>query len=335
MKKSLIALAVLAASGAAMAQSSVTLFGVVDLGLRSVSQGGSRVTGQSQDGITSSRIGFRGVEDLGGGLSASFWLEGALQPDVGTANGLSFQRRSTISLSGGFGEVRLGRDYTPTFWNHTVFDVFGTNGVGSSINTLSVLNSGASTSVRANNTFGYFLPGNLGGFYGQAQVALKEADVRNTAGEYAGVRLGYMNGPLNVAVAAANEGSTSQANSYKRWNVGASYDLGVAKVVGYYNHGKFANLSQKVTSIGVSVPMGAAELKASYNNANGNGNNDANQVALGAVYNLSKRTAVYGTYARISNKGASNYSVGAFAGQAAVTAGGSSSGFEAGIRHSF
>ena len=173
MKKSLIALAVLAASGAAMAQSSVTLFGIVDA---TYAYGSGSVANKSQltnSGYNSSRLGFRGVEDLGGGMSASFWLEAGVNNDNGSGGttstnnqgasgvtgggGLTFNRRSTVSLNGGFGEVRLGRDYTPTFWNHTIYDPFGTNGVGSSVNTFSTLGSGTTTLVRANNSIGYFL----------------------------------------------------------------------------------------------------------------------------------------------------------------------------------
>src|ERR1700761_382453 len=146
MKKSLVALAALAVAGVASAQSSVTLFGVVDASIT-----GFRVQSQTPFGVTvtknqntlsnsgenSSRLGFRGTEDLGGGLAASFWLEAGLNNNDGTGaatgGGLDFNRRSTVSLSGAFGEVRLGRDYTPTFWNDTVFDPFGTNGVGTNL----------------------------------------------------------------------------------------------------------------------------------------------------------------------------------------------------------
>src|SRR4051812_3948147 len=142
MKKTLIALAALATAGVASAQSSVTLFGVVDLSYENVHTAAGRVSGLAPSANSSSRLGFRGVEDLGGGMSASFWLEAAIAPQSGisssgttgnnqnppaagatplfngaTAGGLTFNRRSTVSLSGGFGEVRLGRDYTPTFWN--------------------------------------------------------------------------------------------------------------------------------------------------------------------------------------------------------------------------
>jgi predicted porin len=161
MKKSLLALAALTAfAGVASAQSSVTLFGVVDLNARNVKNGsaGSLKT-LSTDGLASTRFGVRGVEDLGGGLRAGFWLEAGFGADtaagasagadasgnrIGTG-GLVFNRRATLSLLGGFGEVRLGRDYTPTFWNHTIFDPFGTNGVASQTNLITPA-SGASGS---------------------------------------------------------------------------------------------------------------------------------------------------------------------------------------------
>src|SRR3954468_1495071 len=199
MKKTLIALAALAAAGAASAQSSVTLFGIVDVNYAHYSvDGGTSAYGTAassghvnvltNSGYNSARLGFRGTEDLGGGLSASFWLEGALSPDDGNAAGLQFRRRSTVSLAGGWGEVRLGRDYVPAFWNLTVFDPFGTNGVGTSMtlvgpaggngtagNALVPFGQGTSgVIVRASNSFGYFLPANLGGFYGQAQYYLGE-----------------------------------------------------------------------------------------------------------------------------------------------------------------
>ncbi|MDO8905457.1 porin [Hydrogenophaga sp.] len=336
MKKTLIALAAVAATGAAFAQSSVTLFGVVDLNVRSVKQGGESLTSMSQDGIASSRLGFRGVEDLGGGMKAGFWLEAGLNPDTGTPNGLQFQRRSTVSLMGNFGEVRLGRDYTPTFWNHTVYDPFGTNGVGSSVNTLSVLGSGATTLVRANNSIGYFLP-NFGGFSGQFMYALKEAKTANTPNEYTGIRLTYAAGPLSVALATATEGSSVETDSFKRTNVGASYDFGVAKPMAQYTIGKFGAREVKHLMVGVVAPVGPGNIKASYTRSDYNpaaGNGDANQIAVGYDYNLSKRTAVYGTYSRLTNKNGGS-SFGLAPNAAAQTANGKSTGIEFGVRHTF
>src|ERR1700741_4278868 len=195
MKKSLVAPAALAVAGVASAQSSVTLFGVFDAAVSSYSNTsqtafGTRIktskTALTNSGYNASRLGFRGTEDLGGGLAASFWLEASLGNEDGPAGGGTnnftagsnqfFNRRSTVSLSGAFGEVRLGRDYTPTFWNDTVFDPFGALGVGT--NLISTVNTnlhtargagapviglgGSDNYVRASNSVGYFLPPNLG-----------------------------------------------------------------------------------------------------------------------------------------------------------------------------
>ena len=343
MKKTLIALAAIAASSAALAQSSVTLFGIVDMNVRNVKQGGVSQSSLSQDGTASSRLGFRGVEDLGGGMSASFWLEGALNPDEGTPAGLQFMRRSTVSLSGGFGEVRLGRDYTPTFWNHTQYDPFGTNGVGSSTNMFGTLGSGATTTVRADNTIAYFTP-NLSGFQAQLQYAFKESQAENTPNEYAGLRLVYASGPLSVALATAKEGAaTTNVNSFKRTNFAASYDFGFIKPMFQYTVGSFdtnAGVEQEVKHalIGLTAPVGPGLIKASYvRSSYDNFAGDANQFAIGYEYGLSKRTALYANYARISNKTGAAFSVSGEAGAtgAAVTPGESSRGFEVGVRHSF
>jgi predicted porin len=335
MKKTLIALAAVAASGAAFAQSSVTLFGIVDLNIRNVRQGGDNLTSLSQDGIASSRLGFRGVEDLGGGMSAGFWREAGLNPDTGTPAGLQFQRRSTVSLMGGFGEVRLGRDYTPTFWNHTVYDPFGTVGVGSSINTFTNLGSGATTLVRANNTIAYFTP-NLGGFGAQIQYSFKETTAANDPNEYAGIRLTYAAGPLSVGLATASEGSTIPTESFKRTNIGAAYDFGFLKPMAQYTQGKFGAAKVNHYLLGVVAPLGAGNIKASYVRSDYNaaaGDFDANQIAVGYDYNLSKRTALYGTVSRIANKNGGTKGLTPAA--APVTPSGNSTGIEFGVRHAF
>jgi len=347
MKKSLLALAALTAfTGAAYAQSSVTLFGIVDLNARRVTNetaAGSRsIWTQSQDGIASSRLGFRGVEDIGGGLRAGFWIEGALAPDTGNAAGQTWQRRSTVSLMGGFGEVRLGRDYTPDFWNHTVYDPFGTNGVGSSVNTFGALN-GAGTLVRANNTFGYFLPA-MGGLFGQVQVALGEgvAGNKHTAG-----RIGYAGGPVSVAVAYGKTSVTETPNvTWTRINFGGSYNLGFMTLMAQIGQGEGSaavGAKPKIAyyMLGGTVPFGASTLKFSYVNSDGKGsiaNRDATQFAFGYQYDLSKRTAVYTTFARIANdgtaaNGGATYTIGG--GVAGQVAGKNSTGFEAGVRHTF
>jgi predicted porin len=352
MKKSLIALAVLAAAGSASAQSSVTLFGIVDATLA----WGKGSTGDrfslTNSGYNSSRLGFRGTEDLGGGMSASFWLEAGLTNDDGRgaatnisnqaaggalagmngSQGLTFNRRSTVSLAGNWGELRLGRDYTPQFWNLTVFDPFGTNGVGTT-QTLNSIITGV-TAVRASNTVGYFLPGNLGGFYGQVQHYRGENNsgaVTSGDGTGTGVRLGYAAGPLNVAIALSR--TDYAAGDVRQSNIGAQYDFGVGKVMAHVSRDQNGALDGRGWLLGGLFPVGAGEIRAAYSRyrTDAAGSPQSRKLALGYVHNLSKRTALYTTYARVKNSGGA-----ASALNGSVTSvNGSSSGYDFGIRHAF
>mgnify|MGYP000854689641 CR=1 FL=1 len=340
MKKSLLALAALTAfAGAASAQSSVTLFGIVDAGVARLSAGGKSVTGMTNSGYNSSRLGFRGVEDLGGGLQAGFWIEGQLTNDDGNAAGMNWQRRSTVSLMGGFGEIRLGRDYTPHFWNTTVYDPFGTNGVGSA-NTFGMLGAAAnvSTAVRSNNAISYFTP-NLGGFSAQVMYAFGE----NVSGgvktnNYMGFRVGYAAGPISVHAAYGKTEGATDAADHKAMNFGASFDAGVVKATLVYAQEK-NGAGLKVTAIepGILVPVGAGVIRASYARHDiKDSDNDWNKIAVGYIHNLSKRTTVYATYARVGNKGTQTRAVANNGLSApAVTPGGNASGIEFGVRHAF
>jgi predicted porin len=350
MKKSLLALAVLGGfAGVASAQSSVTLFGTVDLNGRYVkNDGGTKRLSLSQDGINSSQLGFRGVEDLGGGLKASFLLLAGVNADTGSANNQFWNRRATVSLSGGFGEIRLGRDYTPTFWNTTIFDAFGTNGLGDSSG---VKQLAAPDYVRANNAIGYFLPSNIGGVYGQLMAAAAEG---NNAGRYVGGRVGFAAGPFDVAVAYAQERIIALGGSdqYKTFNIGGSYDFGFLKLMGYYNEEKIPTNKDKIFSISTVVPFGQHEIHGGFEQSKLDSNsNKVKKFALGYVYNLSKRTAIYATGAIVDNDNASRVTLGNTNvsgpnatgdwgggwGSAAdlPTAGGKSKGFEVGVRHFF
>ncbi|WP_425257594.1 porin [Rubrivivax sp. RP6-9] len=340
MKKSLLALAALTAfAGAASAQSSVTLFGIVDLNARSQKNGSAgEIASLSQDGNASSRLGFRGVEDLGGGLRAGFWIEGALNPDTGNAAGQTWQRRSTVSLLGGFGELRLGRDYTPTFWNHTVFDPFGTNGVGSQTNLIAAGNpigSGAGTTVRANNTVGYFLPA-MGGLYGQVQVAAGEGATGN---KYFGGRIGYGAGPVNVAVAyGVTEQTGTMTDDYTAMNVGGSFNLGFMTLYGQYHMNEQGSNEQTMYLLGAGVPIGAGTLKATYGATNvkiGTLDADASQIAVGYVYDLSKRTSVYAHFSQVDNDAGLRFTTSGSGPSVAGISGFKSTGYEVGVRHSF
>jgi predicted porin len=342
MKKSLLALAALTAfAGAASAQSSVTLFGIVDLGVRQAKNGTTSLKTMSQDGLASSRLGFRGVEDLGGGMRAGFWLEGAIQPDVGTSGGQSWQRRSTLSLMGGFGELRLGRDYTPTFWNHTVFDPFGTNGVGAQTNLqtqlgqTSMFGAGATTLVRANNSIGYFLPA-MGGLYGQVMVAHSDGPANGNG--YRGLRLGFAGGPVNVAF-AYGQTEITPTNDQTGANIGASFKMGNFTLFGQWHKYEVdlpANTDQTNLLLGGTLAMGATTLKFSYGKASSDATSrEATQVAVGFDYAMSKRTALYGTYSSISNDTGARFAVSGAPAFGGTNNKPKSTGLEAGIRHTF
>jgi predicted porin len=347
MKKSLLALAALTAfAGVASAQSSVTLFGVVDVAATYV-DGVNKKYLLATDGNASSRLGFRGIEDLGGGLRAGFWIEGALSPDDGNATGQTWQRRSTVSLISSMGEVRLGRDYTPVFWNWTTFDPFGTNGLGAATNLgleVSTFNGGSyGTLVRANNTIGYFLPA-MGGLYGQAMVAAGESTPGNKI--WSG-RLGYAAGPFNIA---GSYGVTefSFKEDLTNWNIAGSFNAGFATFSAFYGSLEVDNnlFVQDNWYVGATMPFGAFTFKASYGSVDRDptpllgttgakvASGDADQIAIGFTYDMSKRTALYGTYSTISNNGTA-FRVFGGTNAPASTANVDSSGYQFGVRHSF
>jgi len=343
MKKSLVALAVLAASGAAMAQSSVTLFGVVDAGY-AVGKGSiSNKTVLRNSGYNSSRLGFRGVEDLGGGMKASFWLEAGVNNDDGTGSassalnqaqtaanvgtqGLTFNRRSTVSLEGGMGELRLGRDYTPHFWSETVYDPFGTNGVGTSITAF----KGGLTGVRASNSIGYLSP-SMGGVKLWAQTYMGEnASTAAKVGNGNSYRITFDQGALSLAYAGSKT-TTAAGVSNDTSNIAGSYDLGVAKLMAQSNSTKITGLADlKGSLIGALVPMAGGTFRISSAQSERAGNKQK-QTSVGFVNPMSKRTDLYATYARLANSGGSAVGLNG----SATAANQSSTGYEFGIKHAF
>lgn len=372
MKKSLVALAAFAAAGVVSAQSSVTLYGIVDLGFNKLaSDGNGHVNGIKSNGNTVSRIGFRGVEDLGGGLKASFRLEGNVLPDSGAGfntnlnntpagnappavSAFRFDRGATLGLSGSFGEVRLGRSETPSYLTLISADPFGGAGVGQLQTLIGGSNNiGLSSTVpknytfpgiRASNAVEYLLPGGLGGLYGHFQYALGEqlsnSGVNKKNGNTASVRVGFANGPVNVSVSYLDHKFAPSATTgkYRLAQFAGSYNFGFAKVLAYYGDEKQDTTAlnkpkSKIYSLSGVVPYGAGEFKLTLARANVSGtSNDANFLSVGYVYNLSKRTALYTTYAQIDNKGTGT---GFDLGHAVVNPGGNSKGFDFGVRHAF
>lgn len=347
MKKSLIALAAVAASGAAFAQSSVTVFGIVDAAV-TVYDGKDTVSGLGNSGNSSSRLGFRGVEDLGNGLKAQFWLEGAISNDdgsgvgAGAGQGFEFKRRSTVSLLSNYGELRLGRSTTAAYDAVSRYDNFGTIGVGGT----RVWSTGG-YDVRRSNMLGYY-SSDFSGFKFALNYAFGEQTSGGRDGSYVGGSATYDNGPLSVGFGAEQfRRGTVAGEDITAYGLGASYNFGVVKLAGaYLNQENEAIAGTKVDRdhflLALSAPVGAAgEAKLSYNRYNqdvaGGTDLKADQFSLGYVHNLSKRTAVYGTYAYLKNKnnGAAFTLGGAGLDKPAVDAGGKIQAFQVGVRHAF
>jgi predicted porin len=342
MKKSLLALAVLTAvTGAASAQSSVTLYGKVDLGLvlDSGNAGGKSV--RISSGVTGgSRIGFKGVEDLGGGMKASFQLEtgycadqagGTSQANASTAfctgSNAFMGRQAHGDLTGAFGAISAGRQYSLGFNNLTTIDPFGT-GFAAKVDNL-VDNSGP----RLNNSAIYSTP-SMGGFTASAEVAFGEQTGNWTAGRETGAALTYASGPAYVGFSFYDLGtSTGSGAQRKNYLLGGTYDFGVVKV-----HA----LAQKSTGAagldvldimgGVTVPVAGGNVMASYirHNDRSSADKDANQLGVGYLYPLSKRTSVYTAYGRIQNQHGAAFTVGN-----ATEAGTGTKAFNLGVVHNF
>ena len=299
MKKSLIALAALAAVGAASAQSSVTLYGIADISAGVVEYDGiSRETGFNKANLQQSRVGIKGSEDLGNGLKAVFNYEHGFNSANGEFAG-GEARRAVVGLQGGFGSVLLGRDKLPLYrlTEDTSAD---------SISDFSTTNL-----VGGKRTNGVHYAGNFGGVGISAAVGYDRHDDLTTGADTQdttyGLGLSYATGPFMVGIAGEqieSEAGSPLATTSKETNygIGGTYDFTAAKVYANYlvsdvdgSAGK-----DKEANVGVKVPFGAASLVAEvgYNDGHGYDGIDYN---VGANYAFSKRTDAYVRYARIND----------------------------------
>jgi predicted porin len=305
MKKNLIALAVLAASGVASAQSSVTLYGIADVWFGSLSNGTVRQTMVGSGGVDQSRFGFKGTEDLGSGLKANFVLEQGFNIDTGTqvTAGQAFSRQSYVGLSSAaFGEVRLGKTLTP------FEEISGatTPGFNSALAPTSNVWLSTSHNISPANTIYYASP-SFSGFSGAASYSLGEdkntvaPTFNNKAGRTGSFNVKYEGGPVYAGLAYQTEKAAGVANSVKFTRLNGSYDLGVVKLLaGYGRVADQAVAGGKTTEwqIGADFPVTTAlTLSGGYARSKDNaalGNAKRTGLGLAANYSLSKRTSVYG-----------------------------------------
>lgn len=343
---------------AAAAQSSVTISGIVDMAARSVHNEGAGSRKSLVSGSNStSRLIFTGTEDLGNGLSAGFHLEHGFLGDTGTPAAAKFwDRRSTLSLvSRSLGELRLGRDFVPSYTQWSRYDPFAYVGVARSANFVSgtptgpiraAFGTGTNTTVRADNLVQWFAPRDLFGVAGlDAGLAAAPSEGGSVADGQArliGLRVGYNGKGLAVSAArTTSENAQTALGKFTDTVVGGSVDVARVKLSAAWREFDYGSSSQTLTMLAAVTSTGAHEFKASWVRANFSGKvgatvvsaNDARRIGLGYVHTLSRRTALYATVAWIENDGAQRLTISD--GPGAPQAGGSSRGYELGLRHRF
>ncbi len=344
MKKSLLALAVLTAvTGAASAQSSVTIYGKIDLGLTLDSGSASGKSVRLDSGVTGgSRLGFKGVEDLGGGMKAAFQLETgfcadsaantkggtpAAQGNFCTGSNSFMGRQAHGDLTGSFGAISAGRQYSLGFNNLSTLDPFGTGFAGQ------VNNIVDASGIRLNNSVTYSTP-SIGGVVASGEIAFGEQTGNWQANRETGAGLTYASGPAYVGFTFYDvSNAAGNGAARKNYLLGATYDFGVVKV-----HA-LAQKSTGTTTLdvldlmgGVTVPVAGGRLMASYIHHNDRtvADQDASQLGVTYQYPLSKRTSVYTAFARIKNNNGATFTVGN-----ATATGTGDKAFNLGVVHNF
>jgi predicted porin len=267
-------------------------------------------TGMSSYQMGSSQVGFKGEEDLGGGLKASFLHEMGVTTEANDNNMTT--RQAYVGLSGGFGAVRIGKQYSNVFGNLISADPFGATGGSGSLYVGNVITGNGPSPdnpLRQDDAIQYDLPTFVPGVKIGVTKVFAGADTGNGSGaktaDSTGYAISYASGPLNVGFTTdsikaqniAGAGITAAASSTtKLTSVAAGYDLGMAKIT--YHDAKIMNNGRgvKTNMTGIAVPMGAATLM--YTSGTGTANTTGGDTTLkgtqfGGNYALSKRTVAY------------------------------------------
>ena len=330
MKLSRLMLAAVAVCGtsAVMAQSSVTIYGRVNTTVEHQKLGDNKATGVANN---NSRIGFKGVEDLGNGLKAGFQLEAGFGSDDGSGP-LTFKRQSEVNLSGNFGMVRLGNFYPESYYATPDYIGMHNHETGSSSDAL-YYDAAWFDGNGTGNKVAYRTP-TFNNFWAEASVSLHEkartgaAAVNKNAYDLAA---NYNNGPLSLGAGYSYWNSNYQAA------LRGLYTFGQFTVGAYYQRNKDDNAilgagagTRNNFRLSAMYVLNASEFHVNVGRANSWSKVDdsaATQWTLGYNYNLSKRTKVYTYYTKINNKKAAEYGTG--------VAGDDFSSFALGIRHNF
>jgi predicted porin len=314
-------------SGAALAQSSVTIYGRLNESVERVKDGDTSTT-QVVD--NSSRIGFKGTEDLGGGLKAFFLIEHGFSADTGRAAATFWGRESNVGIEGSFGKVRLG-NMGPTAAYFTTADYISMHNhdTGNSSDAFYFYQG------NAQNTIAYTTP-TFSGLNVEAQLGLAE----NSGLERTVVlAANYVGGPLHLGASylTGPDNSGLGGEKAKQFGIRALYELGAFTLGAYWINDKIEDpgVEAKRNSYRLSgmYAMGANEFHLNYGAAGETevGNTTvigkSSQFTLGYNYNLSKRTKVYAFYTQVDNKAGASYYT--------SVAGTKFSSIAAGLRHNF
>jgi predicted porin len=370
MKKSLIALAIASAVSAPAfaATSNVDVYGVLNLSMNYVDPDAnipSTTIGQdTSTSITSnaSRIGFKGTEDLGGGLAAIWQIESGFNADE--QSGTLASRNTFVGLTGGFGTVLMGNHDTPMKLLGRLVDNFGDT-MADSRNILGASSATGTSAfdLRTKNTVAYITPnwsgltmaaayvtdwnstgtpGNMDNTVSTASGAGTGID-NNSANAYS-LNAVYNNGPMMLGAAYEMHNGMASNTNAEMWRIVGGYTIAGFKLAALYEQmdGSSANpsLSRDAYGLFASYGMGAWNFKGNWMQADESdvGNDGGDQWTIGADYSLSKRTVVYGLYAQSSNDNNAGFGLGAGGGDSDQTvgnAGSSPSVFSLGVKHSF
>jgi predicted porin len=300
----------------AHAQSSVSIYGLMDMSVGQFQTSGAQKVWRADSGnMTTSFIGFKGTEDLGGGLKARFQIEHFLRADQGAAgrfNGDAFWARNAfVGLQGEFGSTSLGRNTTPLFVSTLIFNAIGDSfGFSPSIRQLFTPSTGLGMlpffgDTGWSNSIAYNSP-NYGGLSFNLLANLGEGAAGATGKNLSGNVL-YFGGPFSGTVAwqQVKNGAFGTPAGWEKtdtWQLGGAYDLGVAKLFAQYTNVKTTattDTSTKIYGLGASVPVGAGKVIAQYGNSKadlGATENTHKIITVGYDYNLSKNTDVYAIF---------------------------------------
>jgi predicted porin len=345
MKKSLVALAVFGAfAGTASAQSNVTLYGLADLGIgmADTDEPGSGSTANVFSGVQSSgRFGVRGSEDLGGGLEATFNIEAGVAFDTGAASSQFWRRRAVVGLAGSFGEVRLGRDFTPGYLAIGTTDVMALGLFG---NWLDFGDNGGIT-ARASNGLHY--TGTFGDLTLRAMYATGEADGANApkgAGDVYGLSGVYAGGPLTLQAyfhSGEFDNGAGATDNVDEAGIGAQYRFGAFRAALNYGMAESdlpgGGVNHEAIGLGLGVKLGEGEVLFNYvqQEVDLAGDPEAKSFGIAYVHPLSKRTNLYASYGQLKNEGGADFSLRSAGFGVGGTANADPQAFAVGVRHRF